>query len=119
MKTIRVPADITIADPLTGAKGEQVSFQSWAFGRWLNNPRAADSIVKLCRWMQVVNAFKAAPKAGDEIKLEDEDHQTLLAVLADYAAITITDPLTRVVSPMPPTLLGQFLPFYDAVTKAT
>ena len=109
MKTITVPADITLADMLTGAKGETITFQSWAFGRWMNNPKAADSIVKLCRWMQVVNLFKAAPKPGDEIKLEDEDHATLVTVVEDFAAL----------AGVPPTVLVQLLPFFDAVTKAT
>ena len=109
MKTIHVPADVTLADPLTGAKGDTISFQAWSFGRWMNNAKAADSIVKLCRWMQVINAFKAAAKPGDEIKLEDEDHATLVAIVEDFAAL----------AGVPPTVLVQLLPFYDAVTKAT
>ena len=108
MKTITVPADVTLADPLTGAKGEAISFQSWAFGRWLSNAKAGDSLVKIRRWMGVIDLFKSASKPGDEIKLEDEDHATLVTVVEDFAAL----------AGVPPTVLVQLLPFFDAVTKA-
>jgi hypothetical protein len=106
MRRIIVPADITLVDMLTGAETQSITFQQWAFGRWMNNQEAAESIVKLCRWMQVINKFKTAAKAGDEFVLEDEDHATLLPFVVKSATAE------------PPLIAAQLFPFHDAVINA-
>lgn len=107
MKTITVPADVLLTDLLTGVTGETITFQAWAFGRWMNDQAAADSIVKLCRWIKVVDKFKAAAKPGDTIELEDEDYATLLPIVE------------RAATAVPPMVAAQLLPFHDAVINAT
>ena len=106
MKTITVPADVTLTDALSGATGDTVTFQGWAFRMWMNDQAAADSIVKLHRWMQVISKFKAAAKEGYVIELEDEDHATLAPIVTKAATVP------------PPMLAGQLLSFADAVLNA-
>lgn len=106
MKTIPVPEDITLKDAMTEAPGMTVSFQAWAFSRWMNDPSAADSLVKLQRWLGVIAKFKAITGPGHLLELEDEDHATLAPIVEKAA--TAEPPLTAV----------QLLPFAHAVLKA-
>lgn len=87
MKTITVPADLTVHPPPYLIDGKQaaepqiLSFQRYAYQIWLDDARAFEgSFAKQVRWAKVVEKF-AGIKPGDEIALEDEDYATLRKIV--------------------------------------
>ena len=113
MKLIKVPADITLVDPITGARmrdpnGEAppVSFREHAIRQWLNDARMAETRVDAARLASVILPAFLAAKPGGVVRLEDADHAKLV-------------PVVETARPYGPLAAIQLLPFADAVVNAT
>ena len=114
MKVIKVPADIVMSDPISGARmrtpeGEAppLSFRDHAVRAWLNDARMGESRTDLARLASVILPAFLAAKPGGVIRLEDADHAKLLPVVERPAPLY--GPLASL----------QLLPFADAVVDAT
>ena len=101
---LRPNAEQLALDPT--AKPESISFRKYAFGVWLNDDRAiAGGFIKQVRWAKVIDAFEVC-ETGKPLPLEDEDWQTLKAI--------VESPTMR----MPPMVTVQLMAFSRAVLDA-
>jgi hypothetical protein len=112
MKYITVPYALTInptpevLDANPSAKPESMTFDKYARLCWLDDQRAIEGgYVKQVRWAVVVQKLQHA-KGGDLVELEDEDYESLKAIV---------EMPTRW---MPPMVMVQLLPFSQAVMDA-
>lgn len=114
MREITPPADITvldrstglpIVDSATGQPAEPFSFRRVAFWLWLNDSRASQSVVKLARWVKVVDAIdKSKPLVPFTL---DDEAWTMLKEIVE----TTGTPLGALIG-------TQLLPHFNAVLDA-
>lgn len=116
MRWITPPPPILLIDPIskrsvTDPQGKPVlpiHFKAFAFQRWLNDLRFGGSLVKLARFAtRIVPAFEECQE-GVPFSLEDEDFETLRAVVETSVTTSIESPLIEV----------QLLPHSKAVLDA-
>lgn len=106
MKTIKVPRDIVLVDPITGASGDTLAFKNTAIYLWLNDPRANSGPVSTARWSKVIDQFIACTP-DSSIYLEDEDYNLLKNIVETPQA------------KYPPLVARQVIAFDRAVIDAT
>jgi hypothetical protein len=79
MKTILVPAPVTLVDRITRETGRTYSFHDWACMAWFNDVRWHQG-ENLARLVKIVNLFDQAV-VGKPLLFEDADYAILAQIV--------------------------------------
>jgi hypothetical protein len=85
MKTITVPSDVVLCNPVTRKPLEpevKKSFRDYAFEAWLNDQRIAPTRADFYRLIKIQQTFDLAV-AGVELSIEDADYDRVRPIVQE------------------------------------